>query len=815
MNAPNIPAKARVHQAPIFGDLVAGPQDNNPPAGLVRPPAKVDNGIDIDTAVGFLKWLDPDGWHHLDHAPPDRVSDGPYFLGRTFAPNAWGEVRDYLRSIPAGHNVFYSLNEPAAGTHGTKLSKDDIAKVRVIATDIDPDKSKPLPEAEADVEARAVRLLSGVLPPSLLVHSGGGRHALWKLNEKLDARTAQGVAEATGRALAQSVGGDSTHDISRIFGLPGSINHPAKKKREHGRTDAPVRVLQPTDRRVSVDELASAYPAAADDQHAVRDDDAARAAENEARQLYRSTTLRRDGCSPEDLAEFEDLDERFAAACRSNRRLGRLWRRDPAVAPDDPSGSGWVGALARQMAEAADFTAVDFARKLVEWAHPAVDPDRYDPEDDAPNGGARQVARAWARIGRSGTEARKKREVWFDDPADNETLFPDEDRRPAEGKSKPAEAIRWINPETWRDVPVPTRQWEVDDLIPRGEVTALYGDGAIGKSLVMHQYAICAAAGIDWLGQKTRRARVLGFFCEDSTDEVHRRHNSILQALGLRYGDTAGNLRVVSRRREDNVLAVWDRNGGKMQKQAIWHQLYKDAEDFKADVIIIDTLADVFAGEEQNRMQVNAFVKTCLGGLSGDAGRSVILLAHPSLSGMASGQGTSGSSGWNNSVRSRLYLRYPKGATKGDVRELEGMKANYGPKGLLLKIRWRRGAFDALFSNAPATASAVSTGQGVPNLDDATERAVLLAITECESVKLSNAPNSPHRAWLVLRSRCPDHLGVFTEDDVRKAFLQLEARGAIRSDVVGKDASRRNVYGYVIDHDKLSPQEGEAGGALS
>ncbi|MBZ9936651.1 AAA family ATPase [Mesorhizobium sp. BR1-1-16] len=814
MSNDTITAEVRLQQGASFGDILAARRGNTRTPAPPAPPA--GNGIDTDIAVDFLKHLDPDGWHHLDHAPPDQPPGASYFLGRTFPPNSWGEVRDYLRSIPAGQNVFYSLNEPEAGAHGTKLRKDDIAKIRVIATDIDLDKSKPLREAEADVETRVERLLSGVLPPSLLVHSGGGRHALWKLNEKLNARTAQDVVEATGRALARSVGGDSTHDINRIFGLPGSINHPAKKKREHGRTDAPVRLLQRTDRRVDVDELGRAYPAAADDRQDTRDEDAARAAENEAMRLYRSTTLRRDGCSPEDLPEFEDLDARFAAACRSNDRLARLWRHNKAVAPKDTSGSGWVATLARQMAEAADFTAVDFARKLVEWEHPAVVASgSYDPEDDAPNGGARQVARAWARIGRSGAEARKKIEAWFDDPADNEPLFPDEDQRPVEGKGAPVEAIRWINPEKWRDVPVPVRQWEVADLIPRGEVTALYGDGATGKSLVMHQYAICAAAGIDWLGQKTRQARVMGFFCEDSEGEVHRRHNSILQALNLRYEDTADNLRVVSRQREDNVLAVWDRNGGKMQKQSIWHQLRRDAEEFKADVIILDTLADVFAGEEQNRMQVNAFVKTCLGGLSGNSGRSVILLAHPSLSGMASGQGTSGSSGWNNSVRSRLYLRYPKGTATGDVRELEGMKANYGPKGRLLKIRWHRGAFDVLFSNAPATASALSTGQGVPNLEDATERAVLFALTECEGVKLSTAPNSAHRAWLVLRSRCPNHLGVFTEDDVRKAFLQLEARGAIRSDVVGKDASRRNVYGYVIDHDKLSAQEGEVGGSLS
>ncbi|MGA0563672.1 AAA family ATPase [Ancylobacter sp. VNQ12] len=367
------------------------------------------------------------------------------------------------------------------------------------------------------------------------------------------------------------------------------------------------------------------------------------------------------------------------------------------------------------------------------------------------------------------------------------------------------DTIKWINPEDWRDRPVPAREWEVAGLIPRGEVTSLYGDGGIGKTLLMHQYATCAAAGVPWLGQETRPARVLCFFCEDGEDELQRRHSNILSALRLDYGSTGGRLRLTSRRFMDNLLAVWDRSTGQMRRQAIWDQLRAAAIDFAADVVVIDTLADVFAGEEQNRVQVTAFVKGCLGRLAQDIGGSVIVLAHPSLSGQSSGQGTSGSTAWSNAVRSRLYLRHQKGSAKGDLRELEGMKSNYGPKGGLLKLRWHRGAFEVLAGSMPATAA----GASVPLLDDAAERAVISALLDCQGVQLGVAKNSPYFAPRVLKSRAGEALQTLTETEVSDAIARLEGRKIIRHDTVGRDASRRPIKGYVVLTDNLSTSSAE------
>ncbi len=75
----------------------------------------------------------------------------------------------------------------------------------------------------------------------------------------------------------------------------------------------------------------------------------------------------------------------------------------------------------------------------------------------------------------------------------------------------------------------------------------------------------------------------------------------------------------------------------------------------------------------------------------------VLLTSHPSLVGISSGTGLSGSTAWNASVRSRLYF---KRATTGkdeepdpELRVLEVMKANYGPVGESLSLRWKDGLF--------------------------------------------------------------------------------------------------------------------------
>jgi RecA-family ATPase len=97
----------------------------------------------------------------------------------------------------------------------------------------------------------------------------------------------------------------------------------------------------------------------------------------------------------------------------------------------------------------------------------------------------------------------------------------------------------------------------------------------------------------------------------------------------------------------------------------------------------------VFGGDEINRSQVRKFV-SMLRALAMDIDCAVLLLSHPSLTGLNSGTGTSGSTAWNNSVRSRLYLEI----TSPDTRVLKVVKANHGRVGETIAIRWNDGVYE-------------------------------------------------------------------------------------------------------------------------
>ena len=113
-------------------------------------------------------------------------------------------------------------------------------------------------------------------------------------------------------------------------------------------------------------------------------------------------------------------------------------------------------------------------------------------------------------------------------------------------------------------------------------------------------------------------------------------------------------------------------------------------------LIVIDNSADVFAGNENDRAQVRQFI-TLLRGIAIRANVGLLLTSHPSLTGISTGTGLSGSTAWNASVRSRLYFKRAVTETDEepdpDLRVLEVMKANYGPVGEKVTVRWQSGLF--------------------------------------------------------------------------------------------------------------------------
>jgi RecA-family ATPase len=79
----------------------------------------------------------------------------------------------------------------------------------------------------------------------------------------------------------------------------------------------------------------------------------------------------------------------------------------------------------------------------------------------------------------------------------------------------------------------------------------------------------------------------------------------------------------------------------------------------------------------------------------------LVLVSHPSLTGIATGTGLSGSTQWHNSVRAREVLKPVKSKKENDgdeaadtnLRVLEFHKNNYGPMSESIPLRYKDGLF--------------------------------------------------------------------------------------------------------------------------
>lgn len=242
---------------------------------------------------------------------------------------------------------------------------------------------------------------------------------------------------------------------------------------------------------------------------------------------------------------------------------------------------------------------------------------------------------------------------------------------------------------------VPSREWHVDDLVPAKTVTLLNGDGGTGKSLLALQLATATTQGGYWAGKQAKTGRVVYFSAEDDVDELHRRLADIAASLNIGINDLA-DLTIVPMAGKDALLASPVGKGNVLKTTPLFDGLDRLLQSVKPVLYVLHTLADVFGGEENQRAQARQFIGS-LRGLCIRHNTTGLVLAHPSLSGIASGSGSSGSTAWNNSVRSRLYLERAKAdageEADNDIRVLRTVKANYGPIGSEIRLRWNAGVF--------------------------------------------------------------------------------------------------------------------------
>jgi len=317
--------------------------------------------------------------------------------------------------------------------------------------------------------------------------------------------------------------------------------------------------------------------------------------------------------------------------------------------------------------------------------------------------------------------------------ADKLIRFEGKPKRKINGGTVPAEPLPYLDMSSWDANPAPEREWAVENRIPMYQPHLTTGHGAIGKSLLELMRAVAHVLGKPWLGMPVRQGPAMYINAEDDADELHRRLEATLRHYGAKFSDIVGGLHLLSYVGEDCLLGIPDTDGI-VRPTDLFQRILADAIKIAPVSVMIDTLTDVYAGDEIDRNQTTQFVKL-LQHMAIKARCSVAILAHPSNAGMATGSGLSGSTGWHNKVRSRLYMRSPTTA-KGeeidsDVREIQFLKNNYGRQGDGIQIRWEAGVF--VPESAPASFERIARDR-----DDDHRFLDLLAKYEGQGRKLSH-----------------------------------------------------------------------------
>jgi DNA polymerase len=341
----------------------------------------------------------------------------------------------------------------------------------------------------------------------------------------------------------------------------------------------------------------------------------------------------------------------------------------------------------------------------------------------------------------------------------------------------------------WDDNPPRQREWLVADCIPVNQPTLCSGQGAAGKSILMLQLSVATALGKDWLGLPPRQGPVVYLGAEDEEDELHRRLDDIREYYKGSFAALDKGLHVMCFAGVDMTLAVPDRKTGTMQPTPLFKLLIDKVRQIRPRLVVIDTSADVFGGNEIDRAQVRQFI-SMLRQVAIAGNSALVLVSHPSLTGIATATGISGSTAWHNGVRARCYLKPPKkeevaedgtAQSSSDLRELEFKKNNYGKVQKSITLRWQAGVFITTDANLEKGAR-----------DSEVEEVFLKLMAEFIEQKRPVSPSKYARGDYAPKAFAKYPGGNrFSEADYIRAMDRLLQRKAIRIETWGPPSKRR------------------------
>jgi RecA-family ATPase len=273
----------------------------------------------------------------------------------------------------------------------------------------------------------------------------------------------------------------------------------------------------------------------------------------------------------------------------------------------------------------------------------------------------------------------------------------------------------------WQGTERPVREF-LDDrkLFPYGYASILTGAGAVGKTLLALQASVACTSVGKWLGADIRHGPVLFYSAEEPIKEMHIRIDEICEAENLHLSDLTGLYIIDLNELGDAALIRGDNKTGVAKTTELFERLEKTIAAIEPVVVWLDNRGLLVTGNENDRTIASMAMRS-LQLLAEKYQCSIIMLSHPSLTGINTGTGSSGSTAWMNTARSVINMTKPKeegdSEAPDDMRVLENNKANYAKHGTKVSLKWE---FNRFICTDPPPSADTSIGRM-----DKAERVVL------------------------------------------------------------------------------------------
>lgn len=168
--------------------------------------------------------------------------------------------------------------------------------------------------------------------------------------------------------------------------------------------------------------------------------------------------------------------------------------------------------------------------------------------------------------------------------------------------------------------------WIIKGVIPRAELVVLFGESGSGKSFLALDMAAAIARGIDWRSNRTKAGRVVYIAAEGGGGFRNR-----LRAYELHHGVSFAGL----------PLGIIHATPNFLQKADALDVAKAIMADGPADVVIVDTFAQVIPGANENAAEDIGKALTHCRGIHRATGAVVVLVHH------AGKDPTRGARGWS------------------------------------------------------------------------------------------------------------------------------------------------------------------------